>query len=150
MKAGMNRRAFLALGAAGAAALPVGRLLGQAAKNAGGGKRGRIDVHHHMMPPFQEGGNRNWTPQVSLDVMGKFGVEAAILSATMAPCCGEADLLYAGNKDANDLARRFNEFGAKIVSDHPKQFGFMASLPLMDQDGTVKEIEYAINPNCFG
>jgi predicted TIM-barrel fold metal-dependent hydrolase len=123
----------------------VGHLLGQAAKNAGGGKRGRIDVHHHMMPPFQEGGNRNWTPQVSLDVMGKFDVESAILSATMAPCCGEADLLYAGNKDANDLARRFNEFGAKIVSDHPKQFGFMASLPLMDQDGTLKEIEYAFD-----
>jgi 6-methylsalicylate decarboxylase len=106
-------------------------------------RRGRIDVHHHLMPPFQDGGNRNWTPQVSLDAMGKFNVETAILSATMAPCCGVADLMYAGTEAANTLVRRYNDYGAQIVRDNPKRFGQFASLPLMDQNATLKEIEYA-------
>lgn len=138
-----RRDVLKTIGLAGAAALPIGGLLAQATKQAA--KRGRIDVHHHMMPPFQAGGNRNWTPEVSLEIMDKYGVDTAILSATMAPCCGVADLLYAGDQAANALARQYNEFGAKLMGDHPKQFGFMASLPLMDQDATLKEIEYAFD-----
>ena len=53
--------------------------------------RGRIDVHHHMTPPFYLKEmekelvatgfvNRPWTPQTSLEAMDKSGVEVALLS----------------------------------------------------------------------
>jgi predicted TIM-barrel fold metal-dependent hydrolase len=77
--------------------------------------------------------------------MDKFGVDVAILSTTMAPCCGVADLLYEGTPKANALARRYNEYGAKVASDYPKRFGFLGTLPLMDVDATLKEIEYAFD-----
>src|SRR5437867_6096573 len=79
-----SRRELLKGLTAGAAAiLPAGALLAQSSKGAA--KRGRIDVHHHMLPPFQENmAARKYTPQVSLDAMDKFGTEQAILSLTIA------------------------------------------------------------------
>src|SRR6266536_1947201 len=90
--AGASRRHLLKILAAGASALlPAGALLAQAKKGAG--KRGRIDVHHHMLPPFQANmKDRKYTPQVSLDAMDKFGTEQAILSLTVA-----AEYLYDGS-----------------------------------------------------
>lgn len=99
----------------------------------------RIDVHHHMLPPFQANmADRHWTPQVALDAMDKFGIETAMLSLTVA-----GDLLYDRTEKARTFARRSNEYGAKIVTDNRKRFGLFAAIPLPDQDGSLKEIEYA-------
>ncbi len=90
---GASRRNFLkALAvAAASAAMPANGLLGQSST---GGSRvipGRIDVHHHMLPPFyvkameselRTGGFkvRPWTPETSLDLMDKAGVATAMMS----------------------------------------------------------------------
>jgi predicted TIM-barrel fold metal-dependent hydrolase len=41
------------------------------------------------------------------------------------------------------LSREANEFGAKMVTDHPRRYALFAQLPLPDTDLTLKEIEYA-------
>jgi hypothetical protein len=90
---GASRRKFLkALAVAGASAiLPASGLLGQ---STAGGSRvapGRIDVHHHLFPPFYIKAMENelrasgfaprpWTPATSLDMMDKAGVAVAMLS----------------------------------------------------------------------
>src|SRR5262245_34474819 len=112
-----------------------------------GNGRGRIDVHHHMLPPFQPNMTaRNYTPQVSLDAMDKFGTESAILSLTVA-----GDLLYEGTEKNIKFAREANEYGAKAMQMNSKRLGFFAALPAMSVDASLKEIEYAFDTlKCDG
>jgi predicted TIM-barrel fold metal-dependent hydrolase len=139
----VTRRILLkGLAAAGAAAFLPDAL---AAQNR---RRGRIDVHHHFVPAFQPNANvgRGWTPQASLDVMGKYGTESAILSLTVA-----ADYLYDGTEKGRAFARRANEYAATLARERPAQFGFFAALPLMEPDASLKEIEYAFDTlKCEG
>jgi 6-methylsalicylate decarboxylase len=130
----------------GAAILrPVGDLMAQATKGRTG--RGRIDVHHHMLPPFQPNvTSRQYTLQVSLDEMDKFGTESAIISLTLA-----AEYLYDGTDKAIKFARETNEYGGKAMQMNPKRIGFFASLPAKSVDATLLEIEYAFDTlKCDG
>src|SRR5258708_38758868 len=96
----IRRRDILkALGAAGAAAaLPTSELFGQFV-NKSTAKGGRIDVHHHHVPPGLGGfggaggagglgrggfggGRVPWTPEKTLEQMGKFDIAGSILSMT--------------------------------------------------------------------
>jgi len=142
----LSRRDLLrALGAgAAAAALPIAGVNAQT-------KRGRIDVHHHMMPPFVDlWAPRKWSPQVSLEAMDKFGTETAILSVTgLTPLY--ADLFWDNSERAHTLVRRMNDYGAKVASDNPKRFGFFAALPMPDVEASLKEIAYAFDTlKCDG
>jgi len=142
---GLSRRDLLrALAATGATLLPSGELTAQAKK---GPNARRIDVHHHMLPPFQENMTaRHYTPQVSLDDMDRFGTESAVLSLTVA-----AEYLYDGTEKSIKFARQANEYGAKAMQMNPKRFGFFASLPAKSVDATMKEIEYAFDTlKCDG
>ncbi len=109
-------------------------------------KHRRIDVHHHFVPPeyMQLGGRvpvlKNWTIEGTLDDMDKGGVTTAMLSITTPVL---QVLAKDGNTMSRDLIRRGNDFGAKLVADHPGRFGLFAALPLTDVDGSLKEIEYA-------
>jgi predicted TIM-barrel fold metal-dependent hydrolase len=136
----ISRRDLLRAAAAGAAALalPAGAIRAQS-------KRGRIDVHHHMLPPFIDLWTaRKWSPQVSIEAMDKFGTETSILSVTgLQPTY--ADLFYDGSEKARAFVRRMNDYGAKLASDNPKRFGFFAVLPMPDQDACLKEISYAFD-----
>lgn len=145
MNLDVTRRVLLkTMAAAGAAAMVPDALFGAQAGSgaAPSGRRGRIDVHHHFVPSFQPNANvgRGWSPQASLDVMGKYGTESAILSLTVA-----ADYLYDGTEKGRAFARRTNEYAAQLVRDRPKQFGFFAGLPLMEPDASLKEVEYAFD-----
>jgi 6-methylsalicylate decarboxylase len=151
--AGVSRRELLkTLAAAGAGAIVSGsHLLGQATSSAPRATPGRIDVHHHLYPPAYlkamekemaaTGFNpRPWTPSVSLEAMDKTGVATSMLSPVQRLV---NDSMSDKSERARTLVRQNNEYGAQVVKDYPGRFGLFAALPLPDQDGSLKEIEYA-------
>ena len=117
------------------------------------GMAGRvIDVHHHLMPPkYLEVAREailkvsafpqvvDWTIARSLEEMDKNGVRTAIVSIST------PGIMFGGREESRRLARECNEYAAKMVSDYPGRFGFFAAVPLPDQDGSLKEIEYALD-----
>jgi len=137
----MDRRVFLrdatlaGLGMGGALSSGSALFAQTAASNSG-----RIDVHHHYMPPFQDRMPWAWSPQISLDAMDRNNVATAILSGVTFP-----EPLNAGTPAARDLAREANEYAATLARDHPGRFGFYAAVPLADTDGSLREIEYAFD-----
>src|SRR5882762_9084319 len=150
-----SRRSFLkALAVAGAsAALPSSGLLGQTTSGVSRIVPGRIDVHHHMFPPFYmkamedemkaDGFTpRPWTPATSLDMMDKAGVATAISSPVQRLVM---DSMSERSEKSSSLARQSNEYGAQLVRDHPGRFGNFAALPLPDADASLKEIAYAMD-----
>jgi predicted TIM-barrel fold metal-dependent hydrolase len=73
--------------------------------------------------------------------MDRNGVRAAVLSLPSTPGLW----FNQGNEAAVRMARTCNEFGAGIVRDHPQRFGLFATLPMVDVDATMKELEYALD-----
>ena len=133
-----SRRDFLkAFASAGAVAmLPTAALMAQRARPGTG--PARIDVHHHYQQPGRSGGYSNWTAEKSIEQMDKYGIATAILSAG-----GYGGEVYTGTEAGRTNARKYNEFAAKVVSDHPQRFGFLAVIPFPDAEGSLREIEYS-------
>lgn len=115
----------------------------------------RIDTHHHLFPPrwvsehaeaivaaapgISSAVALEWTPQKSLDAMDRFDIATAILSmATPGVWFGNAE-------EARATARACNEYGARLIGDHKGRFGMFAALPLPDVEGSLREIEYAVD-----
>ena len=113
------------------------------------GKPFRIDVHHHVSSPgfiAEISGRRTgqvplmkWTVAQSLDDMDKGGVATAILSIS------EPSVFFGNYDSARKLARETNDFAAKLISDYPGRFGMFATVPLPDVEGSLREIEYALD-----
>ncbi len=110
-------------------------------------KKFRIDAHHHFAPPtwveamkdnkLLQVANTTWTVEKSLEDMDRGGASAALISITNPG-------LYLGDQQQTiRLARECNDFGAKVVQDHPTRFGLFAAMPLPDVGATLKEIAYA-------
>ena len=70
--------------------------------------------------------------------MDKFGIGVAILSLTQS-----GDIIYDNTEKGRAAVRTVNDFGAKCMQDYPKRFGFFASIPFPDVQGSLKEIAYA-------
>eukprot|EP00727_Mastigamoeba_balamuthi_P001691 m51a1_g11519 putative amidohydrolase 2 (165) ;mRNA; f:1727-6356 len=111
----------------------------------------RIDVHHHIVPPFYReellaaGDNFSgwrvptWSPEAALSTMESVGISKAYLSVST-----PGALIYSDPSRSRDLARRLNVYSAGLVAAHPSRFGFFASLPsLLDLEGTLQEITYS-------
>jgi len=108
----------------------------------------RIDVHHHMLPPFymdlrrslrEPGQMPTWSPEKSLEDMDKSGVSRAMLSLAV------SGVTFDAGEAGRSLARKSNDYGAQLVMDHRAKFGLLAALPLPDPQGSLKEIEYALD-----
>jgi predicted TIM-barrel fold metal-dependent hydrolase len=115
--------------------------------------RGRIDVHHHLIPDFyrralrdagiREAGGRqppNWDVEGALKLMDLIGTRTAIVSIST-PRVGfiqQADR-------AAELARELNEFTATMRTERPDRFGFFATLPMPDIQASVAEAERALD-----
>ena len=111
----------------------------------------RIDVHHHLVPPFwaealpRHGGDPSgwhspaWSADTSLAFMDTQCIATAVLSLT-APSVTGWDV--AGRRE---MARRVNEFGSELVARRPDRFGTFATLPLPDVEGALRELEYAFD-----
>jgi predicted TIM-barrel fold metal-dependent hydrolase len=145
----LDRRRFLtrAIASLGlAATADDGRLRALAQAIAGPTPR-RIDVHHHFAPPawvaavngrpLLQAANTTWTPAKSIEDMDRGGVAVAVVSITNPG-------LWFGDRAATErLAHACNDYGARLVQDHPGRFGLFAAMPLPDVDATLKEIAYA-------
>jgi len=109
----------------------------------------RIDVHHHISPPSYMAAvaaarvgappTLSWTLQKSLDDMDRAGVATAITSLTT-PATS-----FLRGESRTRVTRDSNEFAARLVADHPGRFGSFAALPLPDVEGSLREIEYALD-----
>ena len=80
-----------------------------------------------------------WTVAQSLEDMDQGEVATSILSIS------EPSVFFGNFDTARKLARETNEFGAKLIADHPGRFGMFATVPLPDVDGSLREIEYALD-----
>jgi predicted TIM-barrel fold metal-dependent hydrolase len=148
-----SRREFLAnLAAFGLTAVtPARRLIAQTAEV--GAKPGRIDFHHHVVPPFYVAENRDrivaagggrfnpaylsWTPEQALAAMDKNGVATAVLSLS------PGGFWFGDREAAARTARRVNEYAADVMRTHAGRFGLFAIIPLPDTEASLREIEYA-------
>jgi predicted TIM-barrel fold metal-dependent hydrolase len=138
----MKRRNFLGhaalLGAA--AAVP-----GVAARAQGAGHR--IDIHHHILPPSymsvvqsrRIGTSVQWSPQKSIEEMDRNAIAVSVLSLI------QPGVWLGDAAQARALAREANEYAARMAKDFPGRFGQFATLPLPDADGSLREIEYALD-----
>lgn len=111
----------------------------------------RIDVHHHLQPPkFIAWLNENhpewtggpdiphWTPEIGLEVMDRNGIETAIAST-----CPQ---VYWGDIEQTKYWSTYaNEYAARVMQDHPKRYGAMATLPLPHVEAACKEAAYALD-----
>ena len=114
---------------------------------------GRIDVHHHIMPPqyvetMGEGpiGSPSvsrkvpvWTRDSATEILDKHGIAGAITSIS-AP-----GVLLSDAKDTARLARLCNDYSARLAKDYPGRFGTFASLPLPDVAASIQECDYALD-----
>jgi predicted TIM-barrel fold metal-dependent hydrolase len=108
----------------------------------------RIDVHHHFFPPeyvaevrdsAAQAAIRQWTPERALEDMDQGGVAVSLTSITT-PGVWVGDV-----EKSRRLARLCNEYAARLVQGYPGRFGFWAALPLPDAEGSLRELEYALD-----
>ena len=146
------RRKFIgAMGALGAAAM----LPGCAGMRERAPRR-LIDTHHHFYPPeYQKAWidwedkrsipgfptQRAWSRARSIEEMDKAGVQSAVLSLASTPGVW-FDLPPA---EAGRMARLCNEYGADMMREYAGRFALFATLPMIDADASLKEIEYAFD-----
>jgi len=147
-----SRRSFLAgIGAVGATAI----FPRAAAAEAAGTAPRTVDVHHHIYPPryLSENVDRiakdiggpfasrieNWSPAGAVEKIDQAGVATAVNSMT------SPGVWFEDGEAARTRARVCNEFGAQMMRDFPGRFGMFAAIPLPDTDGSLKEIEYALD-----
>jgi predicted TIM-barrel fold metal-dependent hydrolase len=111
-----------------------------------------IDIHHHFLPPsFVEALAQSrhpaaekaealaWSPEKSVAMMDESGIETAIVSLSLPGAS------FPGAEEPAALARMCNEYAAQMVADHPGRFGAFASLPMLDAQAALAELEYALD-----
>jgi 6-methylsalicylate decarboxylase len=142
-RASPSRRNFLA---GGIAALGLGAAVATPAAKAQPPSKARIDVHHHFLPPvhaaaMSKHGKKppKLTLQSTLADMEQAGVSTAVLSLV------PPGVWFGDVEEGRALARACNEYGTRLRKDYPGRFGLFAAIPLPDAEGSLREIEYALD-----
>ncbi|KAJ5617876.1 hypothetical protein N7537_002990 [Penicillium hordei] len=118
----------------------------------------RIDVHTHCVPPsyreyclqndFAGRGHPDgmpaipeWSAEAHIELMNNLNIKKSVLSMS-----SPATHLTPGNdEEGRTITRRANTDMSKICADHPNHFLFFASLPLPDVEGSLAEIDHALD-----
>lgn len=115
----------------------------------------KIDTHSHFVPPkyrhaCEENGHSHpdgmpavppWTEAAHEEMMDSLNISKSILSIT-----SPGTHLVPGNDElARQVTRDCNEYAADMKKRKPARFGFFASTPLPDVEGTLAEIKYAFD-----
>lgn len=160
-----DRREFLTTVAALTAGVAIAGERGAGAQTAAPKPR-RVDFHHHYQSPGltkyldsykirvsqfdrEPLTRKEWTPAIAIEGLDKYGIDLAYTSAAtyftrMAQLHKNGASIYSG-QTARDLARETNDYGARVVADSKGRFRLFAVLPQHDVDGSLKEIDYALN-----
>ncbi len=112
------------------------------------------DVHHHLIPPaylaalktagLETKGFPEWSPQRSLEMMDRLGIERASLSIS------SPGVWFGDDAKARELARECNQYAASIVQSYPERFEALAVLPFPDTEGSLQELAYATDTLGMG
>ena len=149
-----RREVLTTLAAIGASALVPGEAW--TAQTSAPINRSRlVDVHHHILPPVYLAEARDrliaqqqgylparvlqWSPQNALAEMDQNGVATSIVSIST------PGIWFGDAPSARTLARKCNEYAAQLVNDYPGRFGFFASAPLPDTEGSLREVAYTLD-----
>lgn len=143
-----TRRNFVAAVAAAGGGSLLARLAAQTAPQ-------RIDIHQHFVSPaFLATLNaknaatpipglaawKGFSPARAVETLDRVGIQTAMLSIT-AP-----GVWFGEVQEARSLAREMNDYAAaRMVGDYKGRFGLFAVLPLPDVEGSLREIEYALD-----
>jgi 6-methylsalicylate decarboxylase len=110
-----------------------------------------IDTHHHVSPDFyweasNEGGEAaggitppRWSLDGALAYLDEAEIDAAVVSIST------PGVHFGDDGEARVLAHLCNEFLADLVHRRPDRFGAFGILPLPDVEGSLREMEYALD-----
>jgi predicted TIM-barrel fold metal-dependent hydrolase len=111
----------------------------------------RIDVHQHLLAPdyvrllhrhgIDQAGGRalpSWSPQAALNVMDELGIATGVVSVST-PGVG-----FLQGREAAAVAASLNDYSADLVRQHPRRFGFFATLPMPDYRASLAEARRAL------
>jgi 6-methylsalicylate decarboxylase len=140
---------------AGLSALGASTMLPRVAAAQAASDAARIDVHHHFFPPqylepLAEWGRHNglgglqapqreWSIAGAVAEMDRTGTASAVLSIST------PGIWFGDQEQARRMARLCNEYAAQMGQDNKGRFGLFASVPMPDVEGTLREIEYALD-----
>ena len=115
------------------------------------GTRGKIDVHHHVLPEFYKDAQRavgitgtayrgfpEWSPEHSLDLMDRLAIEATVFSFT------SPGIFFGDLGQTRELAIQCNDYLAGLAKQSGR-FGGFGFLPLPDVEASIKEINRLVD-----
>jgi 6-methylsalicylate decarboxylase len=115
-----------------------------------------IDTHHHFFPPEYVRAQLDWddqrkiphfaslmawTRERTIEAMDENGITTAMLSVASIP----GIWFDAGSEAAARMVRVCNDYAADMMRDYPGRFGLFATLSMLENETTLKEIEYALD-----
>ena len=105
-----------------------------------------IEMHAHFIPPAYKQALIDsgmisqdrfpvpfWDAAIHLEYMEMMRIDTSVVSLS------SPHVYFADEMKTRELFREINEAGSQLVRDYPGKFGYFASLPLPDIQGSLEE-----------